>query len=127
MGFLVVICCNYIYYFACIHCEPRFSGSSHRKCSVRKGVLRNFAKFTGNHMFQSLFFNKIAGLSRCFLIRHRCFTINFEKFLRTSSLQTNSGRLLLIFYSIYHLFKRKTMPICQLFVFFGVITISFKF
>ena len=27
-----------------------------------KGVLRNFAKFTGNHLCQSLFFNKVAGL-----------------------------------------------------------------
>ena len=35
--------------------------SSHRKCSVRKDVLRNFAKFTGNHLRQSLFFNKVAG------------------------------------------------------------------
>ena len=33
----------------------------HRRCSVRKGVLRNFAKFTGEHLFQSLFFNKVAG------------------------------------------------------------------
>ena len=29
--------------------------NSHRKCSVRKGVLRNFAKFTGKHLGQSLF------------------------------------------------------------------------
>ena len=36
--------------------------SSHRRCSVRKGVLRNFAKFTGKHLCQSLFFNKVAGL-----------------------------------------------------------------
>ena len=28
----------------------------------KKGVLRNFAKFTGKHLFQSLFFNKLAGL-----------------------------------------------------------------
>ena len=27
-----------------------------------KGVLRNFAKFTGKHLFQSLFFNKLARL-----------------------------------------------------------------
>ena len=27
----------------------------------RKGVLRNFAKFTGKHLCQSLFFNKVAG------------------------------------------------------------------
>ena len=37
--------------------------SSHRRCSVRKGVLRNFAKFTGKHLCQSLFFNKVAGTS----------------------------------------------------------------
>ena len=34
--------------------------SSHRRCSVRKGVLRNFTKFTGKHLCQSLFFNKVA-------------------------------------------------------------------
>ena len=36
--------------------------SSHQRCSVRKGVLRNFTKFTGKHLRQSLFFNKVAGL-----------------------------------------------------------------
>ena len=35
--------------------------SSHQKCSVKKGVLRNVAKFTGNHLCQSIFFNKVAG------------------------------------------------------------------
>ena len=28
--------------------------NNHRKCSVRKGILRNFVKFTGKHMCQSL-------------------------------------------------------------------------
>ena len=28
----------------------------------KKGVLRNFAKFTGKHLRQSRFFNKVAGL-----------------------------------------------------------------
>ena len=32
-----------------------------RRCSVRKGALRNFAKFTGKQPCQSLFFNKVAG------------------------------------------------------------------
>ena len=36
--------------------------NSHRRCSVKKGVLRNFAKFTGKHLCQRLFFNKVAGL-----------------------------------------------------------------
>ena len=37
--------------------------SSHRRCSIRKGVLRNFAKFTWKHLCQSLFFDKVARLS----------------------------------------------------------------
>ena len=28
------------------------------RCSVKKGVLRSFAKFTGKHFYQSLFFKK---------------------------------------------------------------------
>ena len=35
--------------------------SSHQRCSIKKGVLRNSTKFTGNHSCQSLFFNKVAG------------------------------------------------------------------
>ena len=38
------------------------SRSSHRRCSMKKSVLRNFAKFTGKHLCQSLFLNKVAGL-----------------------------------------------------------------
>ena len=37
-------------------------GSSHQRCSVRKGVLRNSAKFTEKQLCQSLFFNKVAAL-----------------------------------------------------------------
>ena len=36
--------------------------SSHQRCYIRKGVLENFAKFTGKHLCQSLFLNKIEGL-----------------------------------------------------------------
>ena len=36
--------------------------SSHQRCSMRKGVLRNFAKFTGKHLCHSLFLNKVAGM-----------------------------------------------------------------
>ena len=35
-----------------------FFKSSHWRCSVKKGVVRNFAKFTGNHLCQSLFIKK---------------------------------------------------------------------
>ena len=36
--------------------------SSHQSCSLRKGVPRNFRKFTGKHLCQSLYFSKVAGL-----------------------------------------------------------------
>ena len=36
--------------------------SSHQRCSVKKDVLRNFAKITGKHLCQSLFFNKVTGV-----------------------------------------------------------------
>ena len=36
--------------------------SIRRGYSVKKGVLRNFAKFAGKHL--CLFFNKVAGLRR---------------------------------------------------------------
>ena len=41
---------------------PTKTRSSHRRCSVKKGFLRSFAKFTGKHLRQSLFFNKVAVL-----------------------------------------------------------------
>ena len=56
----------------------------------KKGGLRNFAKFTGKHLRQRLFFKKKKSLW------HRRFPVNFAKFLRTLFLQSTSGRLLLI-------------------------------
>ena len=35
---------------------------------LKKGAVRNFANFTGKHLFQSLFFNKVAGLKRATLL-----------------------------------------------------------
>ena len=50
--------------------EPcQTSRSSHRRCSVKKGVLRNFAKFTGKHLCQRLFFDKVAGLRPATLLK----------------------------------------------------------
>ena len=33
-----------------------------QRCSAKKGVLKNFAKFTEIHLCQSLLFKKVAGL-----------------------------------------------------------------
>ena len=63
-------------------------GSSRLEVFCKKGVLRNLAKFTGKHLCQRLFFNKVAGLRLATLLKnslwHRCFPVNFAKFLRTS-------------------------------------------
>ena len=48
----------------------------------KKDVFRNFTKFTGKHLCQSHFFNKVAGILKKRLW-HRCFPVNFAKFLRT--------------------------------------------
>ena len=50
----------------------------HQRCSMKKGVLKNFARSTGKHLCQSLFFN-----------------LNFAKFLRTPFLQNTTGQLFL--------------------------------
>ena len=64
-----------------------------------KDILRNFAKFTGKHLCQSVFFNKVVGLRPATFFKkrlwQRCFPENFAKFLRTSLLQNTSGPLLL--------------------------------
>ena len=56
---------------------------------MKKGVLKNFTKFTGKHLCQSLLFNKVGGLTPVTLFKkrlwHRCFLVNFMKFLRTPS------------------------------------------
>ena len=64
----------------------------------KKGILRNFAKFTGKHLCRSLFLIKLEA-STCNLIKKetlaQVFFVNFAKFLRTLFLQNTSGRLLL--------------------------------
>ena len=49
---------KYIYFFD----VARNHRSSGPEVLCKKGVPRNFAKFTGKHMCQSLFFNKVGGL-----------------------------------------------------------------
>ena len=61
--------------------------SSRPEVFCKKGFLENFAKFTGKHRCQSLFSNKVASLRPATLLKkrlwHRCFPVNFAKFLRT--------------------------------------------
>ena len=46
----------------------------------KKSVLKDFTKFTGKHLCQSLFFNKVAGLPATLSKKRlwlRCFPVNF--------------------------------------------------
>ena len=47
------------------------------RCFVKKGVIRNFAKFTGKYLYQRLFFSKVAGL-RSFFIKKETLTQVFS-------------------------------------------------
>ena len=59
--YIFVFCCLFVFFC----------------CFIKKGVLKNVTKFTGRHLYHSLFFNKVAGLClqhfkkrlwyRCFL------------------------------------------------------------
>ena len=71
------------------------SRGSRPKVFCKKGVLRNFAKFTGKHLRQSLFFNEVAGMRPAILLKktlsHRCFPVNFAKFLEHLFPKKSSG------------------------------------
>ena len=57
-----------------------------QRCFVKRGVLRNFTKFTGKHLCQSLFLIKLQVRPATLLKKrlwHKCFPVNFVKFLRT--------------------------------------------
>ena len=67
-------------------------------CSVKEGVNRNFAKFTGKHCARDSFLVKLQARPATLLEKalwHRCFPVNFAKFLSAPFLQKTSERLLL--------------------------------
>ena len=73
--------------------------SSHQRCPIIKGVLRNFSKFIGKHLWQVSFLKKLQAWAYLTLLTkrlwHTCFPVIFSKFLRTIFLQNTSGRLLI--------------------------------
>ena len=71
---------KYIWKHRCIY-DLTVNTNSLPKVFCEKGVLRNFAKFTGNQPCQGLFFNKEILLKK--ILWHSCFPVNFAKFLRT--------------------------------------------
>ena len=67
-----------------------FCKSSHRKCSIKESVLKNFAEFTGKTLCHSLFFNKVAGFTR---------SLNVYSFLSTACLYKRDDHSLFCYLS----------------------------
>ena len=78
------------------------SRSSHRRCSVKKCILKNFPKFTGKHLCWSLFFNKVAALRPA---KSQVFSCEFWEIFKntffTEHLQWLLLWMLVIFYSLF--------------------------
>ena len=106
---------------------PIFYRSSRPEVFYKKGVLRNFVNFTGKHLCQSLFFNKVAGLRPATLLKnrlwHRCFPVNFAKFLRTLFF-TEYLQWLLLFLDFF--FISLCVLLCNSKLFFMTVTMIFR-
>ena len=70
------------------------SRGSHLEVFCKKVVLKNFEKFTGKHLCQSIFSNYAAGVRPATLFKkrlwHWCFSVSFAKFLYRKPLVATS-------------------------------------
>ena len=82
---------------------PEFR-SSRPEVFCKKGVPKNFAKFTGKHLCQSLFFNKVAGLGAANLLKKRLW---HRLILTTPFLRENLRWLLLYLRDIFRTRKHQ--------------------
>ena len=75
------------------------SRSSHRRCSVGKEVFLKISQISQENTCSRVSFLIELQAETCSFLKkilwHRCFPLNFAKFLRTPFLQNTSGRLLL--------------------------------
>ena len=70
---------------------------SNRSRNFSKFVFLKFSHYSQESPMLESLFNKVAGLRSATLLKkrlwHKCFPVNFAKFLRTPLLQNTSGRL----------------------------------
>ena len=91
---------------------------------MKKGVLKNYTKFTRKHLYPSVFFNNFVGLRPATLFKktlwHRFFPVTFVKFLRTPFWLKTSGRLLLDLHKVKvareNWVLKKRLKFCKLFL-----------
>ena len=96
------------------NCQCWLCRSSRLELFCKTGVLKNFTKFTGKHLCQRRFLNKVAGLRSTSLLKkrlcHRYFPVNFVNFLRAPFSIEHLWWLLLIMQNVnsvssFHLFS----------------------
>ena len=75
--------------------KGHYHKNSHRKCSIKKVVLKNFAMFTKKHLCWSLFWVNVIKER----LQQKSFPVNNTKFLRTPILKNICERLLLVPYT----------------------------
>ena len=64
--------------------ETRICKNSRPEVFLKKGVLRNFVKFTEKHLCQSLFYNKVKGLRPVTLLKKTLAQVFFCEFCEIS-------------------------------------------
>ena len=123
--------------------------SSRPELFCEKNIPINFVKFTGKHLCQSPSFNKVLGLRPATLLKkwlwHRCFPVNFAKFLRrpfltkhfwwlplraecmilTYSIQFISISLFFFFDTEIQIYRKYIFPNAQCFIDLNLYTIFF--
>ena len=71
--------------------------SSHRRCSIKKAILKHFVIFTGKHLCRGRFLNKVAGHQACIFIKkrlqHKYYLADIGKFIRRPIVKNISKRL----------------------------------
>ena len=70
--------------YATQYYRDRSFKSSCPEVFCKKGVLKNFDKFTGKPMCQRPFFNKVAGLKPTILLKERLAQVFFGEFCENS-------------------------------------------
>ena len=72
---------NHLLYFTHTNAYFNIYRSSHQRCYVKEGVLRNFAKFTGKHLCQTAVSNiydrGILSKFHCCSLRQKCPCLEF--------------------------------------------------
>ena len=71
--------------------------SSHRRCYIKKAILKHFVIFTRKHLCWDLFINEVAGHQACNFtkkrLQHSHFLANIRKFIRKPILKNICKRL----------------------------------